>query len=43
MGRLNLKMFKFGKCVHFRENAHILCKLDENAHIFGKMHAFYAN
>ena len=24
------------KCVHFQENACILCKLDENAHIFRK-------
>ena len=31
------------KCAHFQENACILCKLDENAHIFRKMRAFYAN
>ena len=37
MGRLNLKMFKFGKCAHFQENAHILCKLDENACILCKL------
>ena len=46
IGRLNLKMFKFGKCVHFHlicikcmhfpENVHILCKLVENAHIFSE-------
>ena len=31
------------KCAHFPENARILCKLDENARIFLKMRAFYAN
>ena len=33
---LSLKIFKFWKCVHFQENVHILCKLDENACIFRK-------
>ena len=46
MGCLNLKMFKFGKCVHFHlicikcmhfpENACILSKLAKNAHIFSE-------
>ena len=31
------------KCMHFPENARILRKLDENAHIFLKMCAIYAN
>ena len=53
VNHLNLKRFKFGKCVHFmqirwkcmhfQENACILCKLDENVCIFRKMCTFYAN
>ena len=29
--------------MHFTENVHILCKLDENVRILLKMCAFYAN